>query len=343
MQNRSVKAAVALALSLAALSTTPAGAADVASFFHGNTVHMIVGFSPGGGYDIYARLVAKYIGKHIPGEPTVVTQNMPGAGSLRAAMYLYSVAPKDGTAIGMFSRGMPLSPLFKLPGATFDAVKFTWLGSVAKDTVTCISWKTSPVKSWPDLFKSEYKAGGEGKGADPDVYATLIKNTFGAKVKLVTGYPGSSNISLAIERGEVDGMCGISYSTLQSAHADWMKNNDVNILVQGALEPDPNLPKVPFMLDLAKTDEQKQVLQLTLAPQAMARPFVAPPGLPADRAKALQTAFDETMKDPDFLAEAKKLHLDVSPMSGLALGDLLKKLYATPDPLVQQARTALGY
>lgn len=336
------KAAVTV-ISLTALSCTSAVAEDVASFYHGNTVHMVVGFSPGGGYDLYARVVAKYIGKHIPGEPTVVTQNMAGAGSLRAAMYLYSVAPKDGTAIGMFSRGMPLSPLFKLPGATFDPAKFTWLGSVAKDTITCISWKTSAVKDWQDLFKSEYKAGGEGKGADPDVYATLIKNSFGAKVKLVTGYPGSSNISLAMERGEVDGMCGISYSTLASKHADWLKNKDINILVQGALEPDPALAGVPFMLDLAKSKEQKQILQLTLAPQAMARPFVAPPGLPADRAKALQTAFMATMKDPDFLAEAKHLHLDVSPMSGPQLTDLLKQLYATPAPLIQEARSVLGY
>ena len=343
MSKLAAKAAVAAVFCLAALPCTPASAEDVASFYHGNTVHMVVGFSPGGGYDLYARVVAKYIGKHIPGEPTVVTQNMAGAGSLRAAIYLYSVAPKDGTAIGMFSRGMPLSPLFKLPGATFDPAKFTWLGSVAKDTITCISWKTSAVKSWPDLFKNEYKAGGEGKGADPDVYATLIKNSLGAKVKLVTGYPGSSNISLAMERGEVDGMCGISYSTLASKHADWLKNKDVNILVQGALEPDPALPKVPFMLDLAKSKEQKQILRLTLAPQAMARPFVAPPGVPADRAKALQTAFMETMKDPDFLAEAKKLHLDVSPMSGEQLADLLKTLYATPAPVVQEARSALGY
>jgi len=268
---------------------------------------------------------------------------MPGAGSLRAAMYLYSVAPKDGTSIGIFSRGMPLSPLFELPGAHFDATKFTWLGSVTKDTVTCISWKTSPVKSWDDLFKSEYKAGGEGKGADPDVYATLIKTTFGANVKLITGYPGSSNISLAMERGELDGMCGISYSTLRSTHPDWLKNKDINLLVQGALEKDPEMANVPFMLDLAKSDEQKQMLRLTLEPQAMARPFVAPPGIPAERAKALQKAFDDTMRDPEFLAEAKRLNLDVNPLSGPQVLDLLTSLYATPKPLVQQAKAALGY
>jgi tripartite-type tricarboxylate transporter receptor subunit TctC len=337
-----INKAATVALSSVALLTS-AQAQDAASFFKGKTINVVIGFSPGGGYDLYARVVAKYLGKHIPGEPTLVAQNMPGAGSLRVAMYLYSVAPKDGTAIGIFSRGMPLSPLFELPGAHFEATKFTWLGSVAKDTVTCISWKTSAVKKWDDLFKTEYKAGGEGKGADPDVYATLIKTSFGANVKLITGYPGSSNISLAMERGELDGMCGISYSTLRSTHPDWLKNKDVNLLVQGALEKDPEMAGVPFMLDLAKSDEQKQMLRLTLAPQAMARPFVGPPGVPADRAKALQKAFDDTMKDPEFLAEAKRLNLDVNPMSGQQVLDMLKGLYATPKPLVQQAKAALGY
>jgi tripartite-type tricarboxylate transporter receptor subunit TctC len=334
--------AIALALSSMSLFAS-AQAQDAASFYKGKTISVVIGFSPGGGYDLYARVVAKYLGKHIPGAPTVIAQNMPGAGSLRTAMYLYSVAPKDGTAIGIFSRGMPLSPLFELPGAQFDATKYTWLGSVTKDTVTCISWKTSPIKTWDDLFKTEYKAGGEGKGADPDVYATLIKSSFGANVKLITGYPGTSNISLAMERGELDGLCGISYSTLRSTHPDWLKNKEINLLVQGALEKDPEMPNVPFMLDLAKSDEQKQMLRLTLAPQAIARPFVAPPGVPADRAKALQKAFDDTMKDPEFIAEAKRLGLDVNPLSGEQVLDMLKGLYATPKPLVQQAKAALGY
>jgi len=342
MKNAFAKATIALALASTVLFSA-AQAQDAASFYKGKTINVVIGFSPGGGYDLYARVVAKYMSKHIPGEPTLIAQNMPGAGSLRAAMYLYSVAPKDGTAIGIFSRGMPLSPLFELPGAHFDATKFTWLGSVTKDTVTCISWKTSPVKSWDDLFKTEYKAGGEGKGADPDIYATLIKTTFGANVKLITGYQGSSNISLAMERGELDGMCGISFSTLRSTHPDWLKNKDINLLVQGALEKDPEMANVPFMLDLAKSDEQKQMLRLTLAPQAMARPFVAPPGIPADRAKPLQKAFDDTMNDPAFLEEAKRLNLDVNPLSGQQVLDMLTSLYATPKPLVQQAKAALGY
>jgi len=258
-------------------------------------------------------------------------------------MYLYSVAPKDGTVIGTFSRSMPLAPLMKLPGANFDATKFTWLGSITKDTVVCVSWNSSPVKTWDDMFKTEYKAGGEGKGSDPDVYATLIQKAFGAKVKLVTGYPGSADISLAMERGEVDGLCGISYSTIRSTHPTWISGKKVNLLVQGALEPDPHMPNVPFMIDLAKTEQQKETMRLSLAPQSLARPFVAPPGVPADRAQALQTAFDETMKDPEFLAEAQKLKLDVDPISGEKVRAMLAQIYATPEDVVKQTRSLMGY
>lgn len=316
---------------------------DIQSFYSGRTISVVIGTSAGGGYDLYARVLAKYLGKHIPGNPTIVPQNMPGAGTLRAMMYLYSVAPKDGTVIGTFSRSMPLAPVLGLPGANFDATKLTWLGSITKDTVTCISWKTSPVKSWDDLFKTEYKAGGEGKGADPDVFATILKNAFATKTKLVTGYPGSADIMLAMERGELDGLCGVSYSTLRSTHGNWLSEKSINFLNQGALEPDPALPGVPSLLDLAKTDDQKAMLTLLLAPQAMARPFAAPPGIPADRAKALQTAFDETVKDPDFVAEAGKLGLDVNPMTGNQVETLLTTLYATAKPVVQQAVAVSGY
>jgi tripartite-type tricarboxylate transporter receptor subunit TctC len=336
-------AAAALCAAALSAASSPANAEDVASFYKGKTINLVIGFSPGGGYDLYARVLGKYMGRHIPGNPTIVPQNMPGAGTLRAAMYVYSVAPKDGTVIGTFSRSMPLSPLMKLPGANFDPMKYTWLGSITKDTVVCLSWNTSPVKSWDDLFKTEYKAGGEGKGSDPDVYATLIKKAFGAKVKLVTGYPGSADISLAMERGELDGLCGISYSTIRATHAAWLKEKKINILVQGALEPDPLMPNVPFMIDLAKTEQQKEILRVSLAPQTIARPFFAPPGVPADRAQALQKAFDDTMKDPDFVAEAKKLGLDVNPVSGKQVLALLKQIYASPEDIVKQTRDLMGY
>jgi tripartite-type tricarboxylate transporter receptor subunit TctC len=206
-----------------------------------------------------------------------------------------------------------------------------------------VSWHTSPVKSWADLMTTEYKGGGEGKGADPDVQTALLKNVFGAKAKLVTGYPGSADIMLAMERGEVDGLCGLSMSTIRSTHPAWLTEHQINILVQGALEPDPSIPEVPSMIGLAKTDDQKQMLRLLLAPQAMARPFAAPPGIPADRAQALQAAFDATMTDPAFLAEAKKLDLEVNPLSGPQVAALLATIYATPKDIIHQATVASGY
>jgi tripartite-type tricarboxylate transporter receptor subunit TctC len=315
---------------------------DVAAFYKGRTINVVIGTSAGGGYDLYARVLAKYMGRHVPGDPTMVPQNMPGAGTLRAMMYLYGVAPKDGTVIGTFSRSMPIAPVLGQPGANFDATKLTWIGSITKDTVTCVSWHTSPVKSWADLQTTEYKAGGEGKGADPDVFATILKNAFGAKVKLVTGYPGTADITLAMERGEVDGLCGISYSTMRSTRPAWINEHQVQILVQGALEKDPLMPDVPSFLDLAQGPAQRAMMRLLLAPQAMARPFAAPPGVPPDRAQALQAAFDATMKDPDFLAEAAKLGLDVAPMTGAAVLALLKEVYAEPKDVVRQAAAVVG-
>ncbi len=318
-------------------------AGDVASFYKGRTISVVIGTSAGGGYDLYARVLAKHLGKHIPGEPTIVPQNMPGAGTLRAMLYLYNVAPKDGTVIGTFSRSMPIAPVLGLPGATFDATRLIWLGSITKDTITCVSWHSSAVKRWADLFTTEYKAGGEGKGADPDVFATLLKNSFGAKVKLITGYPGTADITLAMERGEVDGLCGISYSTIRSTRPTWLSNHEANILVQGALQKDPLMPDVPSMLDLATSPAQSAMLRLMLAPQSMARPFAAPPGIPAERAKALQDGFDATMKDPEFLAEASKLGLDVSPMTGAEVEALLKEVYAAPKDVVHEAAAVSGY
>jgi len=321
-------------------AVSPAVAAD---FYAGRTITLIIGTSAGGGYDLYARVLAKYLGHHIPGNPTIVPQNMTGAGSLRAMLYLADVAPKDGTTIATFSRSMPLAPVLGQPGARFDATKLTWLGSITKDTDTCISWQTSPIKTWSDLLEKPFKAGGEGKGADPDVGAAILKSVFDAPVKLITGYPGTADIALAMERGELDGLCGMSYSSIRSTHPDWLDKHLVNILVQGGVQPDPLLPGVAFEPAMGKTEAQAQVLQLLFAPQGMARPFAAPGGIPPDRAATLQAAFDATMKDPDFLADAHKLELDVDPLSGAEVAALLQRLYATPKDVVKQAASTIGY
>ena len=332
--------ATRIGVMLAALTSTSAHAADVSDFYKGRTVSIIIGYSVGGGYDTYGRLLARYLASHIPGRPNVVPQNMPGAGSIKAANYIYSVAPKDGSAIGTFGRTVPVAPLLGTVGASFDATKFAWLGSISRDTSLCITSRRSSVRTWDDFLKTQSTLGGEGSGSDPDVFSLLYKNVFGAKIKLVSGYPGTNDTSLAMERGEIDGFCGLSWSTLKSRHPDWLKDKSINLIVQAGLRKEPELPDVPFALDLTRTDEQRQILKLVLVSQQMARPFAAPPGLPADRRGALLTAFAETLRDADFLAEAKRETLDVDPVSAGEVDAMLAEAYATPKAVAEKAARA---
>jgi tripartite-type tricarboxylate transporter receptor subunit TctC len=323
-----------------ATSAHPTHAAGVEDFYKGRTLSIIIGYSVGGGYDTYGRLLSRYIGEHIPGRPIVVPQNMPGAGSIKAANYIYGVAPKDGTAIGTFGRTIPVAPLLAAAGAAFDATKFTWLGSISKDTSLCVTSSKSAIKTWDDFLSKPSTFGGEGAGADPDVFARLYKNVFGARNKLVTGYPGTNDVALAMERREIDGFCGLSWSTLKSRHADWINNKSINIIVQAGLKKEPELPDVPFAIDLASSQEQLQIVKLVLVSQEMARPFAAPPGLPADRRAALLAAFNETLKDRAFLAEAKTADLDVDPVSAPEIDALLAEVYATPKNVTDKAAKA---
>ena len=327
-------------LTLAAATAT-AQAQSVEEFYKGKTVSLVVGFSVGGGYDLYARHLARHMGKHIPGQPTIVTQNMAGAGSLRAANYIYTAAPKDGTAFGTFSRTTGINPLLE-SGATFDGTKFTWLGSVTDDTSLCVTWHTSPVKTWKDFVEKPVTLGGQGPSSEPDIFARLYKNVFGAPVKLVAGYPGTNEITLAMERGEVDGLCGLSWSTIKGRHGAWLRDKRINLLVQAAFRKEPEIDAaVPLVMDQATNTEQTQILRLILAAQEMARPFAAPPGIPDDRKAGLIAAFDATMKDPEFLADAKKLNIDVAPVSAATLDKLLAELYATPKDVVKKASEAI--
>jgi tripartite-type tricarboxylate transporter receptor subunit TctC len=329
-------------LALSLLVSAPAHSQSVEDFYKGKTITLAIGFDTGGGYDIYARMLARHMGKHIPGKPTIVPQNMPGAGSMRAALWVYSAAPKDGTAFGTFGRQMGIAPLLSPATAQYDATKFTWLGSITNEVSTCISWHTSPVKTWNDVMEKEITFGGDGPGADTDVFPLLYRNVFDAKIKLVSGYHGSTPIILAMERGEVDGLCGYSWSTIKSKNQAWLRDKKINILIQAALRKEPEIAEVPLALDLAKTEEQRQILKLFLTTQEIARPYAAPPGIPADRATALTAAFDATMTDPEFLAEAKKVSLDVNPLSGRTVTDLLVELYATPKPVIAKAIQAMS-
>lgn len=329
------------ALLVAGLAVQPARAAGVEDFYKGKTVSLIIGYSVGGGYDAYGRLLARHLGKHIPGNPSVLPQNMTGAGSLKSANYLYSVAPKDGSVIGTFSRSQGIAPL--LDKAEFDSTRFTWLGSVTDEVSLCLTRHDAPVKTFNELLVTPATFGGEGAGSDPNIFALLYRNVFGAKLKIVTGYPGTNEIQLATERGEVDGLCGLSWSTLKGRYPHWLKDGKkANILIQAGIKKQPELPDVPSATDLAKQPDQMQVLKLILIGQAMARPFAAPPGIPADRKAALITAFDRTTKDPDFLAEAQRLNFDVNPVAADKLDALLAEAYATPKDVIAKAAKAMS-
>jgi tripartite-type tricarboxylate transporter receptor subunit TctC len=322
------------------LSPGMAVADNVEDFYKGLNMPLIIGYSAGGGYDIYARMLARYFGGHIPGTPTMVPQQMEGAGSLRSANYIFSAAPKNGSVIGTFSRSMGISPL--LDKAAFDSRKFTWLGSITDDNTVCLTWNTSPVKTWSDFVSKPSKFGGEGPGADPDIWAQAYKNVLGAKDQLVSGYPGTNDIVLAMQRGEVDGLCGISWSTINAAHPDWMPNHLVNILVQAPISKADEIPGVPRATDLATDAEQSQILKVLMASQGMARPFVAPPDIPADRKATLVAAFDATVADPAFLAEAQKLALDVRPVSGATIDKILADVYTTPKDVLAKTVKAIA-
>ena len=335
-------ASIAAVLAGALLAPTPAlsGAAPTpAEFYKGRTINMIIGYAPGGGYDLYARVLAQHMSRHIPGNPRIIPQNMPGAGSLKAATYVFSVGRKDGTTIGTFARNMVISQL--VGHANFDTRQFSWIGSITRDTSLCVSWHTSPIKTWNDVMTKQFTVGGEGADADPDIFARLYKNLFGANFRLATGFPGTSNIALGMQRGEVQGLCGLSWSTLKSQHPDWLREKRVNLLIQAAPVKDPELPDVLMASDLVRNEEQKQILDFAVVSQTIARPIAAPPGIPADRKAALRAAFDATMKDPVFLADAKRLQLDVRPVSGAEVDRMIAELYQTPKDVVAKAARAM--
>ncbi len=338
------RAGAAITGGLIALSfAVQSGRADsIEDFYKGKTVNLMIGYSVGGGYDLYGRLLARHLGKHIPGHPGVVPQNMTGAGSLRAAQYIYSVAPKDGTAIATFGRTIPTTPLLTPANAQFDGTKFTWLGSITNEVSACVTSRAAKAHNWDELLKNEVTVGGEGPGADPDVYTLLYNNVFGTKMKLVTGYHGTNDMSLAMERGEIDGVCGLSWSTLKARHLQAMKDKQIYVVIQAALKKQPELADVPLANDLTKDKEKLQILKLFLASQEMARPFAAPPGLPEDRKVALVKAFEDTMKDPEFLAEAQKQSMDVNPMRPKEIDDILVELYKTPKDVLEKAAQAIS-
>ena len=334
-----------IALGCAALLTTLAvfpQAGVAKDFYKGKTIRLLLGAAPGGGYDTYGRAMVRHMNKHIPGNPSFVVQNMPGAGSAKAADYLYNVLKKDGLTIGGIFPGAIVGKLLDdRSTARFDPVKFIYLGSAASDNRLCVTFHTSKVKTLKDAQTNVVPLGASARGGSTRDYAYMLNNLIGTKFKVVSGYKGSKRIVLAIERGEADGICGYSYSSLLSG-TDWVQSKKANLLVQVALKPTPALTKmgVPFALDLVKGDNRK-VMELIVAQQVFGRPYVLAPGTPADRVKILRAAFDATMKDKGFLADSKKRRIIVNPVSGTEVEALVKKMYAADPKIIARAKTVV--
>ena len=334
-----VRSLVAIAVSL--LPSSPASAQSPAEFYKGKSVELYIAYSAGGGYDLYARMVARHLGRHIPGNPQIVPKNMEGAGGLRLANWLYQAAPRDGTVIGATSRNIAFEPLIGNKAAQYDSNQFTWLGSANDEVSVCAAWHTSGIATIKDVLSKELVIGSSGTADDTYQYPRLINNTLGTKFKIVTGYPGNNDVSVALERGEVAGRCGWSWSSAKSTRPAWIEEKKINVLIQLSLSKHPDLPDVPLIMDLARDDEQRQMFRLIFARQVMGRPFQSTPGVPRDRLEALQKAFMDTMKDPAFLAEADKLKFEITPVSGADIETLVADILKMPPALAERAGVLL--
>jgi tripartite-type tricarboxylate transporter receptor subunit TctC len=329
----------------AAAQTTlaaPARAADGSPFFAGKTVRILVGFSAGGGYDIYARELGRYLGRHIPGNPSIVVQNMVGAGSLKAVNFLYNAAPRDGTMLATFARGIVFEPLIgHLDGAQFDAPKFNWIGSVSNEVGVCAINTSRGIFTWQDMLTKKTLIGASGAGADSDVFPIVLRNLFQLPMRVVTGYPGGNDLNLAMERGEIDGRCGWSWTSIVSLKRDWLVNKQIQITLQIALAKHEDLPDVPLIMDLVPDPRRDAALKLIVSRQSIARPFAAPPEVLPERIETFRQAFDTTMHDPDFLAEMRSQTLEVRPVGGAEVQNLMREIYASPPDVVKLAREIL--
>jgi tripartite-type tricarboxylate transporter receptor subunit TctC len=331
-------------LFLACCANGSAGLADpVADFYRGKQVRMVIGMPAGSGYDFHARLLARHLGRHIPGEPIVISQNMVGAASIKAANYVYEGAAKDGLTIGAINRSTALGPLLDTTinqVISFDALKFGWLGTINSTVTVGITLENSGIRSIDDLFKREVVVSADSPSSDSYVYSYMLNNLLGTKLKVISGYAGTNSSFLALERGETQAYMGSSYSSLMSTKPDWVRDKTVRFLIQIAVDKDPRLPDVPLVTEYA-TGAHNQALELILAPQQMGRAYMTTPGVEPARLAALRAAFMATMKDPQFLAEAKQLNVDVDPIDGQGVQDLLTRLYKTPSDAVEAAKKAL--
>lgn len=335
-----VAAALAMTMSFAAQAQDA-----VAQFYKGKQIKLYIASTPGGGYDSYGRLVGQYIGKYIPGNPTILPVNMPGAGGNRLAAYLYAVAPKDGTEFGIIFPGAVLDPLIGTQKVEDDPSKLTYIGSANVETFLCILRSDAPIKQYQDAFTTPVTLAASAAGGSTVDMPALENNLLGTKWKVVRGYPGSREISLAVEQGEAQGDCGVGVSSIEVEHPDWQTSGQYKVIAQETNRGHPLLDSlhVPLTYSFAKTDEQRAVMELAYSQEVFGRPFVAPPSVPQERVDALRKAFMDALKDKDLLADAKKQRLDIDPLSGADVQALVKKVYAMPANIVAKAKEALVY
>ena len=329
-------ATIAASLSVTASSVTAQAPAE---FYRGKQIALLVGFGPGGEDDLWARLLSRHLTAHIPGNPIVVPQHAPGSGGLLVVNRLYNTAARDGTVIGMINRGIPFEPLLGGQGTQFDALRINYLGSPSRDTTVCAARKDAGVQSLKDLYARELPVGGTGSGADTAIYPEFLSALLGMKFRLVKGYQGSHEIQLAMERGEVQGIC-LAYDSL--SRGNLARTGRLNVLFQAGLEPDPRMKDTPMVLETVGSVADRMALELFFARAAMGRPFVAPPAIPMDRLAALRQAFEATLRDPGFLDDAGKQNLNVIPVSGRAMYDLVADAYRTAPEILKRTRKALG-
>ncbi|MEA2976744.1 MAG: hypothetical protein QOF19_2264 [Alphaproteobacteria bacterium] len=314
---------------------------SVEEFYKGKRIDLIIGYSPGAGYDLYARFVAQHLGAFIPGNPQILPRNMPGAGSRTAANWIYTVAPKDGTALATADQSLSIAQAMGDPSLTIDTSKLLYIGNPNADNNTTVTWNTSSVKTIEDAMKTEIPMGATG-GSTSSQYPKAMNALIGTKFHVVLGYPGGNDINLAMERGEVAGRGSNAWASWKSTKPDWLRDKKINILVQIGLTKAPDLPNVPLMMDLAKNNEDRQVLKLLSAPTTIGRPIFTSPGVPAERVKALRDAFNAMIKDPAVLADAQKRNIDINPVPGEELQKIVEEIVATPKPIADRLQQIIG-
>jgi tripartite-type tricarboxylate transporter receptor subunit TctC len=334
--------AMLVGLAAVTFGASPPVADEIADFYKGKSINWILSAGAGGGYASYAHTFAPFFSKHIPGNPNIVIQNMPGAGGIRAMTFFNTVAPKDGTTIGLVHSSVPFAPLYGIKGASFDAREFRWIGSITSAFGICVSWSASGITKWEDMFEREFLVGGTGAGSQMETLPAMLKQLFGANIRIISGYKGGNDVYIAMERGEVHGRCGGLVSSIKSTRPDWFPKKLISVPIQIALQRDEDFPDVPAVVEFVKDERTRKVLELILSPFQMDRPILLPPGAPDDKLAALRKAFIATMRDPAFHKEAEKQRIEIKEISGERVAAVIDRAYSMEADVIQAAKSIMN-